>query len=108
MESEGRISARKWLTRIIARAPLVIQVADGSPFIGSVRERVSKVNIEKYWIERDRWRLKDGLEPKWEGANISHAFDLLTRNGGLEDHCTMLRLAAGKSEPRPLKRRSGA
>ena len=78
MESEGRISAKKWLTRISARAPLVIQEEDGSPFIGSVRDRLSRINMEKYWIERDGWRLKDGLEPKWE------------------DHCTMLRLTAGK------------
>ena len=96
MEHEGRILASKWLKRISSRSVLAIEEEDGTPFIGSVRERASRINMERYWIERDEWRAKDDLLPKWEGANLSLAFDLLRRNGGLEDHSTMLRLASGK------------
>ena len=52
--------------------------------------------MQNYWKERDEWRTLDGLDPKWEGTNISMAFSLLKRNGSLEDHATMQRLAAGK------------
>ena len=75
---------------------MVIEELDGKPYIIRVRERASRVNMEKYWEERDGWRLKDGLEPKWAGTNVSMAFGLLWRNGGLEDHATMLRLSADK------------
>ena len=50
----------------------------------------------EYWKVRDEWRVKDGLLPKWAGTNMAMAFSLLKRNGSLEDHATMSRLAAGK------------
>ena len=96
MEYEGSVKASSWLKRIGKRSLLVIEEADGTPFIGSVRDRASRINMEEYWKERDEWRTKDGLTPKWEGTNIAMAFSLLKRNGSLEDHATMLRLAAGK------------
>jgi hypothetical protein len=96
MECEGRISAAAWMKRIGRSSLLVIEEADGTPFIGSVRERASRVNMKKYWEERDGWRAKDELEPKWAGTNIDMAFGLLCRNGGLEDHATMLRLTSDK------------
>jgi hypothetical protein len=52
--------------------------------------------MDKYWIERDGWRAKSLLDPKWEGSNMALAFPLLMRNGGFEDYATMVRLAAGK------------
>ena len=84
------------MKRIGRSSILVIEEADGTPFIGSVRERASRVNMKKYWEERDGWRAKDELEPKWAGTNIDMAFGLLRRNGGLEDHATMLRLTSDK------------
>jgi hypothetical protein len=52
--------------------------------------------MKKYWEERDGWRLRAQLDPKWTGTNIAMAFGLLWRNGGLEDHATMLRLCSDK------------
>jgi hypothetical protein len=52
--------------------------------------------MQKYWEERDSWQAKDKLPPKWTGTNIGMAFQLLWRNGGLEDHATMQRLCADK------------
>jgi hypothetical protein len=96
MEFEGRVSAASWLKRIGRSSLIVIEEADGTPFIGSVRDLASRVNMKKYWEERDDWRTKEDLEPKWAGTNISMAFGLLWRNGGLEDHATMLRLCSDK------------
>jgi hypothetical protein len=96
MPYECTVRAAKWLKKIGSRSLVVLEELDGTPFIGSVRDRVSKRSMGLYWVERDRWRAKDGLSKKWEGTNIAHAFSLLKRNGGLEDHATMLRLASGK------------
>jgi hypothetical protein len=96
MGFEGRVCASKWLKRIGNRSLLVIEEEDGTPFIGSVRARASKVNMSSYWKERDGWRAKDGLDQKWTGTNMAMAPSLLRRNGGLEDCATMLRLSAGK------------
>ena len=96
MTYECTVGAAKWLKKIGSNSLVVIEEVDGTPFIGSMRERSSKKNMEMYWVERDQWRAKDGLPRKWEGTNMSHAFSLLRRNGGLEDHATMLRLASGK------------
>jgi hypothetical protein len=96
MAYECTVGAAKWLKKISSKSLVVIEELDGTPFIGSVRDRSSKRNMEMYWVERDQWRAKDGLPGKWEGTNMSHAFSLLKRNGGLEDHATMLRLASGK------------
>jgi hypothetical protein len=52
--------------------------------------------MDLYWVDRDGWRAKDALPPKWAGTNMAMAFSLLKRNGGLEDHATMSRLASGK------------
>ena len=93
---EGRVSAYKWLKRIGGRSLLVIEEEDGTPFIGSVRARASKVNMSTYWKERDGWREMDGLDQKWTGTNMAMALSLLRRNGGYEDCATMLRLSAGK------------
>jgi hypothetical protein len=96
MEFEGRVKASQWLKRIGNRSALVIEEADGTPFIGNVRDRASRINMQNYWKERDGWRTVDGLDPKWEGTNIAMAFSLLMRNGSLEDYATMQRLAASK------------
>ena len=96
MEYEGSVKASSWLKRIGKRSLLVIEEMDGTPFIGSVRDRASRLNMVEYWKSRDQWREKDGLLPIWAGTNMAMAFDLLKRNGSLEDHATMLRLAAGK------------
>ena len=96
MGFEGRVCASKWLKRIWSRSLLVIEEEDGTPCIGSVRARASKVNMSSYWKERDGWRAKDGLDQKWTGTNMAMAPSLLRRNGGLEDCATMLRLSAGK------------
>ena len=77
MEYEGRVSAAAWLKRIGRSSLLVIEEDDGIPYIGSIRERASKVNLKRYWEERDAWRAKDMLEPKWAGTNIEMAFGLL-------------------------------
>ena len=53
MQSDGWVSAAKWLKRIGSRSLLVIEEEDGTPFIGSVRERASRINMEQYWKERD-------------------------------------------------------
>ena len=45
MGLEGRVSASKWLKRIGNRSLLVIEEEDGTPFIGSVLSRASKVNM---------------------------------------------------------------
>jgi len=96
MQCDGRVSAAKWLKRIGKRSLVVIEEEDGTPYIGNISERYSFQNISRYWKERDSWRAKDDLPAKWAGTNIALAFSLLKRNGGLEDHSTMLRLAAGK------------
>ncbi len=96
MPYECTVRAAKWLKKIDSRSLVVLEELDGTPFIGSTRDRVSKRNMELNWVERDRWKAKDGLPRKREGTNIAHAFSLLKRNGGLEDHATMLRLASGK------------
>ena len=96
MESEGSVKASSWLKRIGKRSLLVIEELDGTPFIGNVRDRASRVNMIEYWKSRDEWRVKDGLLPKWAGTNMALAFALLKRNGSLEDYATMQRLAAGK------------
>ena len=96
MESEGTVKASSWLKRIGKRSLLVIEESDGTPFIGSIRDRASRMNMIEYWKIRDEWRIKDGLLPKWTGTNMALAFSLLKRNGSLEDHATMQRLAAGK------------
>ncbi len=96
MSYECTVGAARWLKRISARSMVVIEEKDGTPFIGSVRERVSERSMELYWVERDDWRSKDSLPRIWTGTNMALAFTLLKRNGGLEDHATMIRLAAGK------------
>ncbi len=96
MPSESTVSAARWLKRIGAKSLVVIEEADGTPFIGSVKDRLSKRSMELYWVDRDGWRAKDSLPPKWAGTNMALAFSLLKRNGGLEDHATMSRLALGK------------
>jgi hypothetical protein len=79
------ISASDWLIRISARSIIPIEEEDGTPFIGSVKQRVSE------------YRAMEGdFEPMWEGANFSHAAKLLERNGGLEDRVTMVKLKFGK------------
>ena len=97
MEFDGKIKAASWLKRIGLRSPVVIEELDGTPFIGSVQERASILNMQMYWIERDEWRALDGLARKWKGTNMAMAAVLLKRNGGLEDHATMLRLSSGKN-----------
>ncbi len=96
MQSDGKISAAEWLKRIGKRSWVVIEEADGTPYIGNINERYSSYNMETYWKERDDWRAKETLPRKWTGTNIALAFSLLKRNGGLKDHSTMLRLAARK------------
>jgi hypothetical protein len=96
MPSEYSVSAARWLKRKGAKSLVVIEEADGTPFIGSVKDRISKRSMELYWVERDGWRTKDSLPQKWAGTNMAMAFSLLKRNGGLEDHATMSRLASGK------------
>jgi hypothetical protein len=96
MTSETSLKAGCWLKRIGAKSLVVIEETDGTPFIGSVRERISKRDMEKYWEDRDEWRVKDLLPRKWAGTNMAMAFSLLRRNVGLEDHATMSRLASGK------------
>ena len=56
MGLEGRVSASKWLKRIGNRSLLVIEEEDGTPFIGSVLSRASKVNMCTYLKERDWWK----------------------------------------------------
>jgi hypothetical protein len=105
MEAEGWLSASAWLKRVGASSLVVIEESDGTPFIGSVRDRASKVNMELYWKEREEWRKLDNLAPMWEGTNMAMSFDQLKRNGGLEDHATMLRLGPGifETQPNPLQ-----
>ncbi len=42
MSSECSVSAARWLKRIGAKSLVVIEEADGTPFIGSVKDRISK------------------------------------------------------------------
>jgi hypothetical protein len=99
MQSECSVSASRWLKRIGARSNAVIEELDGTPFIGSIRERASKWNIDRYWIERDGLRAKASLNPKWEGTNMALVYPLLMRNGGFEDYATMARLAGSLEDP---------
>ena len=64
MISETSVKVGRWLKRIGANSLVVIEELDGTPFIGSVRERVSKRDMEKYWEDRDEWRVKDALPRK--------------------------------------------
>ena len=91
------VSARDWLIRISARSIISIEEEDGTPFIGSVKQRVSEVMKRDYTMGREEYRAMEGdFEPMWEGANFSHAAKLLERNGGLEDRVTMVKLKFGK------------
>jgi hypothetical protein len=72
MGFEGRVCASKWLKKIGSGSLLVIEEEDGTPFIGSVRVRASKVNMSSYWKERDGWRAKDGWrqELTWQWPHL--------------------------------------
>ncbi len=82
MAFECTVGAAHWLKRIGSRSKVVIEEKDGTPFIGSVRERVSQRSMELYWVERDDWRSKESLTRIWEGTNMAMACSLLKRNGG--------------------------
>ncbi len=56
MTYECTVGAAKWLRKIGSNSLVVIEELDGTPFIGSMRERSSKKNMEMYWVERDQWR----------------------------------------------------
>ena len=91
------VSARDWMMRISAQSMVGIEEEDGTPFIGSIKQRASEVGLEHYLMEREAYREKDGdFDPKWEGANIDLAPKLLKRNGGYEDRVTMSKLALDK------------
>ncbi len=44
------ISAREWLIRISAQSKVAIELEDGTPFIGSVKRRASKLSMERYFM----------------------------------------------------------
>ncbi len=96
MRSESSVSIARWLKRIGAKSLVVIEEADGTPFIGSVKEQMSKRSMELYWVDSDELRAKDSLPRKWAGTNMAMVFLLLKRNGGIEDYARMSRLASGK------------
>ena len=51
-----------------------IEEEDGTPFIGSVKQRASEIGLEQYYMEREGYREKEGdFDPKWEGTNIALA-----------------------------------
>ena len=91
------VSARDWLLRISARSMVGIEEEDGTPFIGSVKQRASETGLEQYYMEREGYRKKCGdFDQKWEGTNIALAPKLMRRNGGYEDRVTMSKLALDK------------
>jgi hypothetical protein len=91
------ISAREWLLRISAQSKVAIEEEDGTPFIGSVSRRASRISMKHYFMERDGYNENDpDFEERWEGANMARAQKLLRRNGGFEDLVTMMKLGAGK------------
>ena len=65
MAFECTVGAAYWLKRIGSNSRVVIEELDGTPFIGSVRERISERNMELYWRERDDWRSKESLTRIW-------------------------------------------
>jgi hypothetical protein len=96
-EANRTISAREWLMRISAQSKVAIEEEDGTPFIGSVTRRASRLSMKHYFMERDGYSEQDAdFEERWEGANMARAQKLLRRNGGFEDLVTMLKLGAGK------------
>jgi hypothetical protein len=91
------ISAREWLIQILAQSKVAIELEDGTPFIGSVKRRASKLSMERYFEERDGYNEKEAdCEERWWGANMARSNKLMVRNGGFEDRVTMLKLGAGK------------
>ena len=76
---------------------MAIELEDGTPFIGSVKRRASKMSMERYFEERDGYNEKEAdCEERWWGANMARTNKLMVRNGGFEDRVTMLKLGAGK------------
>ncbi len=65
MAFECTVGAAHWLKRIGSRSRVDIEEMDGTPFIGSVRERVSQRSMELYWVEKDDWRSKESLTRIW-------------------------------------------
>ena len=45
MDYEGSDKASAWLKRIDKRSLLVIEEVDGTPFVGSIRDRASRLNM---------------------------------------------------------------
>ena len=97
LNGHRKIKAKDWMKRISTWSKVSIEEEDGTPFIGSVNRRASRVSMKQYLLERDGYREAEGdFEERWEGANLAMAPKLLRRNGGFEDRVTMLKLAAGK------------
>ena len=46
MEYEGSVKASLWLKRIGKKSLLAIEEEDGLPFIGNIRDRASKINMQ--------------------------------------------------------------
>ena len=96
-EAHRSVSAREWLTRISARSKVAIELEDGTPFIGSVTRRASRISMKHYFMERDGYNENDPeYVERWDGANMARSNKLMIRNGGFEDRVTMMKLGAGK------------
>ena len=86
------VSARDWLSWIGSRSKIVIKNRSGSPVV--LEPKIIKSNLDSlsYLKERDHYRMKDGKEPCWEGANISMHHRLMGRSKKVGDRVITQRI----------------
>ena len=85
-EPHRTVSAKQWLIRISSQSKVAIELEDGTPFMGSVARRASRLSMKQYFMERDGYSENDPeFVERWNGANMARTNKLMARNGGFED-----------------------
>jgi hypothetical protein len=60
--------------------------------ITDIRRHKSKVDLDEYLADRDKFRIKDGKLPQWKGANLSHHHKLMGRSNRIGDRVITQRI----------------
>ena len=95
--AEINLKASTWMKRIsYSSRAVVVEKKTGTPFFREVSKRWSKHLMDRYFVERDEYRVADGKNRIWKGTNISHSYRMMGKRKGLADRAAVQRLGLNK------------
>ena len=95
--AEINLKASTWIKRVsYSSRAVVVEKKTGTPFFREVSKRWSKHLMDRYFVERDEYRVADGKNRIWKGTNISHSYRMMGKRKGLADRAAVQRLGLNK------------